>query len=46
MQDLIIRDLASSEIYLLRNFLYESIWQPEGAEPYPKSVVDIPEVHS
>lgn len=40
--DYIIRPLEQSEIHLLRKFLYEAIYIPEGVEPPSKNVVDLP----
>jgi len=42
--DYIIRPLYPEEIYLLRDFLYEAIFIPEGVEPLPRDVVDLPEL--
>jgi len=42
--DYIIRELRASEYPLLRKFLYEAIFVPEGAQPPPKSCVDSPEL--
>lgn len=40
----IIRTLRPEEAYLLRDFLYEAIYLPEGASPPPRSVIDLPEL--
>lgn len=40
----IIRPIKKEEIYLLRDFLYETIFIPEGIEPPAKEVVDLPEL--
>ena len=40
--DYIIRPLYPEEIHLLRDFLYEAIFIPEGVEPLPRDVVDLP----
>lgn len=40
----IIRPIKKEEIYLLRDFLYEAIFIPEGIEPPAKEVVDLPEL--
>lgn len=40
----IIREMRTQEYGLLRDFLYEAIYIPEGVEPPPKSVVDFPEL--
>lgn len=40
----IIRPIKKEEIYLLRDFLYEAIFIPEGIEPPAKEVVDVPEL--
>ena len=40
----IIRKIRSEEHDLLREFLYQAIYLPEGAVPPPRSVVDLPEL--
>lgn len=40
----IIRELKKEEYYMLRDFLYEAIYIPEGIEPPPVSVIDLPEL--
>ena len=40
----IIRKIRSEEHDLLREFLYYAIYLPEGVEPPPRSVVDLPEL--
>ncbi len=40
----IIRKIRSEEHDLLREFLYHDIYLPEGVEPPPRSVVDLPEL--
>lgn len=42
--DYIIREMKEEEYGLLRDFLYEAIFVPEGVEPPPKSVVNLPEL--
>lgn len=39
-----IRPLREDEYPLLRNFLYEAIFIPEGTEPPPLSIIDLPEL--
>ena len=39
-----IRPLDKSEAPLLRDFLYEAIFIPEGVTPPPRSIVDQPEL--
>ena len=39
----IIRKIRPEEHDLLREFLYQAIYLPEGMEPPPRSVVDLPE---
>lgn len=38
----IIREMKKEEYPLLKDFLYESIFIPEGEKPLPKSVLDEP----
>lgn len=42
--DAIIRRMRSEEYGLLREFLYHAIYLPEGVDPPPRSVVDLPEL--
>ena len=39
-----IRKMDPDEYGLLREFLYQAIYLPEGAEPPPRWVVDLPEL--
>ena len=39
-----IRNMYEKEYPLLKDFLYEAIYIPEGVTPPPKSVVEIPEL--
>ena len=41
---LIIRNLKNDETELLKDFLYEAIFIPEGAEPPDRSIVEQPEL--
>ena len=40
----IIRKIRLEEHVLLREFLYHAIYLPQGVEPPPRSVVDLPEL--
>ena len=40
----IIREIKESEYLLLNDFLYESIFVPEGTAVPPRSIIDIPEL--
>ena len=40
----IIREMKEAEYPLLKDFLYEAIFVPEGVEPPPKSIVNAPEL--
>ena len=40
MEDIIIRPLKSSEKEILKEFLYEAIFVPEGEEPPEKSIIN------
>ena len=42
--DYTIRKIKETEYPLLKDFLYEAIFLPDGIEPPPKSIVDIPEL--
>lgn len=39
----IIRPLHPNETVLLRDFLYEAIYIPEGIKPPSRTVLDLPE---
>ena len=41
---MIIRPLNSNETYLLKDFLYEAIFIPEGITPPPREIIDRPEL--
>ena len=38
----VIRELREDETGLLREFLYEALFVPEGADPFPRSILDDP----
>ena len=42
--DVVIRKLSVGEIGLLKDFLYEAIFIPEGVEPPPRDIVERPEL--
>jgi len=42
--DYIIREIKTSEYYLLNNFLYEAIFIPEGVTPPEKKIINLPEL--
>ena len=39
-----IREIKPSEIYLLKDFLYEAIFQRDGENPLPKDIINKPEL--
>lgn len=39
-----IREIKKEEYPLLRDFLYEAIFVPEGMEPPPRSILDTPQL--
>ena len=41
---MILRKIENSEIDLLRDFLYEAIFIPEGVDPPPRDIIDQPEL--
>ena len=41
---MIIRKLADNETELLKDFLYEAIFIPEGVEPPPREIIEQPEL--
>ena len=42
--DILIRKLRADETALLKDFLYEAIFIPEGAEPPAREIVELPEL--
>lgn len=42
--DYIIREMQPAEIILLEDFIYEAIYQSEGAKPLPREVINEPEI--
>ncbi|MDO4712052.1 MAG: GNAT family N-acetyltransferase [Peptostreptococcaceae bacterium] len=42
--DHLIRELREEERKILDDFLYEAIFVPEGTEPPPKEIIDLPEL--
>ena len=42
----IIRKIRPEEHNLLREFLYQAIYLPEGMEPPPRSIIDLPELQA
>ena len=41
---MILRKIEKNEIDLLRDFLYEAIYIPEGVDPPPRDIIDQPEL--
>lgn len=42
--DYIIREMREEEYCLLKDFLYDAIYVPDGTQPPPKSITDSPEL--
>lgn len=42
--EIAIRPLREDEVHLLRDFLYEAVFVPEGVQPPPRGIVDLPEL--
>jgi len=38
------RKISKEDYPILREYLYEAIFLPEGAEPYDRSIIDLPEI--
>ena len=45
MEKVKIREIRAEELEILDGMLYESIYQPEGCEPVPRHVTQIPEIN-
>lgn len=41
---MVLRELKSEETILLRDFLYEAIFIPEGMDPPPRDIIERPEL--
>ncbi len=44
MENLIFKTIDKDDYPFLKEMLYESLFVPEGGKPYPKSIVDTPEI--
>ncbi len=44
MMEYVIRRLRTDELALLKDFLYEAIYVPEGAVPPPREILEKPEL--
>ena len=44
MDNVLIRKLRENEAYVLRDFIYEAIFIPEGVTPPPRDIIDQPEL--
>lgn len=38
------RGITNDDYSILREYLYEAIYVPEGVEPYDRSIIDLPEI--
>ena len=43
---MLIREMKAEEAGILKDFLYEAIFIPEGVEPPDRSIVELPELRS
>lgn len=44
MNDYLIREINSDEYEVLKDFLYEAIYVPDGVQPPPRSIICLPEL--
>ena len=44
MNNYVIREIHSDEIHLLEDFLYEAIYQPDGSNLLPRSIIEEPQI--
>ncbi len=44
MSNFLIREINSNEIYILKDMLYEAIFQPDETNLLPKSIIQNPEI--
>ncbi len=42
--NMIIREIKQNEIYFLREMLYLALYVPKGESPFPKSILDNPDI--
>ena len=42
---IIIREISTEELTILDDMLYEAVYLPEGAKPYPKDIIKSPEIY-
>ncbi|HNX65284.1 MAG TPA: GNAT family N-acetyltransferase [Bacteroidales bacterium] len=42
--NLCYRKISKEDYPVLREYLYEAIYLPEGVEPYDRSIIDLPEI--
>lgn len=42
--NIIFREIKQNEIYFLREMLYLALYVPEGESPFPKSILDNPDI--
>ena len=45
MENLIIREILAEEWNILEEMLYQAIFLPEGCEPLPRTVIQLPEIN-
>ncbi len=42
--DISYRQISENDYLFLREMLYEALFVPEGEEPFPESILDLPEI--
>lgn len=42
--NMIIREIKQNEIYFLKEMLYLALYVPEGKSPFPKSIIENPDI--
>ena len=42
--DIIYRQISEDDYSFVRQMLYEALFVPEGEKPFPKNIIDLPEI--
>jgi Sortase and related acyltransferases len=46
MNNIVIRKMFSEEFPLMKDIMYEAVYQPDPSNPYPKDIICLPQVRS
>ena len=45
VEKIVIREIKAEELSILDDMLFEAVYLPEGAKPYPKDIIKSPEIN-